>query len=1051
MTLSRRSLLSVAALSPVVASLPAMATENALTLSHLKANNLTDPLGLDDQAVRLSWQLASPLRDTMQTAYRVRVATTSEKLKVGDCDLWDSGDITSDQSFDVIYKGKVLPSRAKAVWQVTVTDNHGHIATSPIARWEMALLDPTDWIAKWIAAEDASQRADRETGLIWVSGGRAPDKRHRLFRLKFTLSEAADTTVLTIANNNYALYIDGQAITLPPTGEPRFGKAELVETPIRLAAGDHVIALKVRDPDGFLEMYQPQIATGLMIRAGDRCISSTGTRTALGEPIGWNTLVFDDSGWDTAGKAAYQMEALPGKGAFLLRKAFAAKTVTSARLYASALGGYETWINGARVGDALLTPESSDYRDHALYRVYDVTQMIHAGENAIGAMVGDGWYGSYNAPAGRFAYGPPPLRYIAQLEMTYTDGSTATIVTDDSWSITQSAVTASEIYNGETYDARLEQPGWASPGMKAEGWLPVPLAPVPPCALKAQNSPPIRRTRTLIAKAIKKMDNGAYVYDFGQNFAGWARLKVKGKAGDTVTLRFAEVLLADSHVDQSNLRAARATDTYILTGDAKGETFEPHFTYHGFRYVEVTGFPGTPTAADITGIVIHSDLNETGHLRIGNPIVQQLWQNALWSQRSNFVGLPTDCPQRDERLGWMGDAGVFWDAASFNMDVTAFTQRFMGDVRDAQSAEGAFPDFAPNTWDEAWGAYGASAGWADAGIILPWTVWKKSGDTAIIDQNWPAMMKYLTFLKRNNPDFIWNNKRGHDYADWLALDAKEPGDPTSPKDLVATALWKQSADMMADLAKATGRTDDATTYNDMSGAIRSAFIKAFVRPDGSLGNGSQTGYILALKYDLVPADLRASAAAHLVADIKRRGMLLSTGFLGTPASLDVLSDAGYDDIVYNLLLRTTFPSWGYMVAKGATTIWERWNADTGDVSMNSFNHYALGAVNGFVFRRIAGIAPKAPGFKAFTFDPVLDPRVKTGGGDYDSMAGRISTDWAQTPQGFTLDITIPANARATLYLPGTRVTESGKAILVTVSGQKSRIELGSGRYRLVSH
>jgi alpha-L-rhamnosidase len=1045
MKLSRRGLLSAAAMTPVVATLPAMAA-SSLTIKTLQSNALPNPMGIDDQAVRLSWQLVSDQRDTLQTRYRITVASSAEALKAGHYDLWDSGEIASDQSLDITYNGKPLPSRAQAFWQVTVWDNHGGKAQSPVATWEMALLNPADWTAQWIAAEDADQRADRETGLIWVSGGRAPDKTHRLFRLTFTLPETAETTVLSIANNTYDLYIDGKLITLPPTGEPRFGKAELVETSVKLTAGKHVIAVKVRDPDGFLEMYQPEIATALMIRAGDRRISSAGTRTALGEPANWTSASFDDSHWDIAGKAAYQMEAFPGKGAFLLRKTFAAKTVTSARLYASALGGYETWINGARVGDALLTPESTDFRDHTLYRVYDVTQMIRNGHNAIGAMVGDGWYGSYNAPAGRFAYGPPPLRYIAQLELTYAEGSRATIVTDESWLIRPAPVVSSEIYNGETYDARLETAGWSEPGDSA-GWLPVHLAPVPPCALKAHSAPPIRRTKTLTAISIKKMSNGAYVYDFGQNFAGWIKLKVRGKSGDTVTLRFAEVLLADGRVDQSNLRAAKATDVYILKGDAKGETYEPHFTYHGFRYVEVSGFPGVPTVADITGIVVNSDLPEIGHLRIGNPIIQQLWQNALWSQRSNFVGIPTDCPQRDERLGWMGDAGVFWDAASFNMNVTAFTQRFMQDVRDAQSPEGAFPDFAPNTWDDAWGAYGASAGWADAGVILPWTVWKKFGDTAIIDQNWQAMTAYLAFLKSNNPDFIWNNKRGHDYADWLALDAKEPGDPTTPKDIVATALWKQSADMMADMAKATGRAAD---YAEMSASIRAAFIKAFVRPDGSLGNGSQTGYILALKYDLVPTELRNATAAHLVADIKRRGMLLSTGFLGTPASLDVLSNAGYDEIVYNLLLRTTFPSWGYMVAKDATTIWERWNADTGDVSMNSFNHYALGAVNGFVFRRIAGINPATPGFKTFIFDPVLDPRVKTGGGDYDSVLGRISTDWAQTTQGFTLDITVPANARAIVILPGAQISEGGKPIKALSEGERSRVEIGSGRYRFLS-
>ena len=1065
MSISRRGLMTVAAVTPMAAAVPALAKGNGLTVKGLQAQSLVNPMGVDEQGVRLSWQLVSTARATEQTAYRVMVASSQAKLKAGDYDLWDSGEVTSAQCFDVKYAGKPLASRQQAYWTVQAWDNHGNTDTGAAASWEMALLQPSDWSAKWIAAEDEESCLDRETGLIWVRGDRPQDKSHRLFRLKFNLPEAADVTILTIANHSYDIYVDGQKFTLPGDGAARFGKAELAQTPAKLAKGEHVLGVLVRDPDGFLEMYQPEIGLASLIRAhlasGETMrIGSAGTVTALGEPEGWSMVGFDDSAWTVAAKSDYQMEALPGKGAYLLRKAFtAAKSVVSARLYATALGAYETWINGARVGDALLTPESSDFRDHALYRVYDVLQMVKQGENAIGAWVGDGWYGSYNAPAGRFAYGPPPLRYLAQIELSYSDGTSETIVSDESWTIKHSAIVSSEIYNGETYDARQEIAGWASPGLNDGGWAPVGLAPVPSCKLKAQSSPPIRRAMELTAKSVKQVKPGIFIFDFGQNFAGWARLKVRGKAGDTITLRFAEVLLADGDVDQSNLRAARATDTYTLKGAAEGETWEPRFTYHGFRFVEVSGFPGTPTAADVIGIVVHSDLSETGHLRVDHPIIQQLWQNTLWSQRSNFVGLPTDCPQRDERLGWMGDAGVFWDAASFNMNVVAFTKRFMGDVRDGQSADGAFPDFAPNAWDTRWGAYGASPGWSEAGIILPWTVWKKYGDTDVIDQNWEAMTRYMTFLSSNNPDYLWLNKRGHDYADWVALDAKEPGDPTTPKDLVATAMWKLACDHMIDMADMSGRPDEAARYRDTAARIRLAFIKAFVRDDGYVGNGSHTGYILALKYDLVPTELRAATAALLVADIKRRGMLLSTGFLGTPSSLDVLSDAGYDDIVYNLLLRTTFPSWGYMVVKGATTIWERWNGDVGDVSMNSFNHYALGAVNGFVFRRIAGIDPVEAGFRKFRFNPVLDGRVTTGGGDYDSVLGRISTAWAQEAGGFRLDLTVPANAQAEVWLPAAsadRVRESGNAVgganvkVLGVEGGRVKLDVGSGTYRFVT-
>jgi alpha-L-rhamnosidase len=579
------------------------------------------------------------------------------------------------------------------------------------------------------------------------------------------------------------------------------------------------------------------------------------------------------------------------------------------------------------------------------------------------------------------------------------------------------------------------------------------VAPPAEGVLQGMVSPPIRRTDVLAPRSVAAV-GGAWIVDFGQNFAGRVRLKVRGAAGDRVGLRFAERLHPDGSIDRSNLRAARAGDSYFLRGDPDGEVFEPHFTSHGFRYVEITGLKAAPDPKDVIGVVLHSDLAQTGALHIGNAVIQQSWQNSLWSQRSNFLGIPTDCPQRDERLGWMGDANVFWDAAAFNMDVASFTRQWIADVRDAQTKDGIFTDVSPNTLGDPTHR-GASPGWADAGVILPWTAWRRYGDTAIIDDHWAAMARYLDYIAANNPGFIWANKRGNDYADWLAYDARQPGDPTTPKDLVGTAMWKRSSDAMAEMAGATGRHAEAAHYAQVSRDIRSAFASAFVKPDGAVGNGSQTGYILALKFDLVPGGLHAAVAEKLRADILSRGFL-TTGFLGTPFSLDVLADAGFGGMVYDLLLRTAYPSWGYMVAHGATTTWERWNGDTGDVTMNSFNHYALGAVNGFVYRRIAGIAPVEPGFRVFRVDPLLDPRVTYAGGDYESVAGRISTAWRTDGGGFRLALTVPPNTRALVHLPAAeagRVREGGKRLRdgadITVQGMsQGRIVLaaGSGRY-----
>jgi alpha-L-rhamnosidase len=453
---------------------------------------------------------------------------------------------------------------------------------------------------------------------------------------------------------------------------------------------------------------------------------------------------------------------------------------------------------------------------------------------------------------------------------------------------------------------------------------------------------------------------------------------------------------------------------------------------------------------------VHSDLPETGQLTLSQHVPQQLWQNALWSQRSNFFGTPTDCPQRDERLGWMGDAHVFWDAACFNMDTAAFARKYMLTVREDQRADGSFPDFAPNNDLEHFTPPGSSPGWADAGVFIPWTSWQRYGDTSIVDEHWDAMERFLASIRASNPDLLWVNGRGNDFGDWLSLDGKSDGDATTPKDLIGTAMWKGCADAMIDMAQATGRTDGEQRYRELSRAITAAFNRAYVKSDGRVGNESQTGYILALHFDLLPPALRQVSADRLAADIVQRGKLLSTGFLGTPYSLDVLSDAGHHALVYDLLLRTAYPSWGYMIAHNATTIWERWNGDVGDREMNSYNHYALGAVSGFMFRRIAGISPTAAGFARFRFDPVYDPRMPKAGAGYDSQAGPIATRWEQQPGGvFALDISIPANSRCALCLPATaigQVREGGRAITAKdfaqiPGGKRLVLDVGSGDYR----
>lgn len=1054
---SRRGFMAIvgAGASAIATGSVAATAPLRLRVSDLQADNLVEPRGLHSRRARLSWKIVSDRRDTMQRAYRVGVASSPERAASNIYDLWDSGWVESCRCFDILYSGAQLASRARCFWKVFVRDDRGEVASSAVASWEMGLLEPDDWKGGWIGAETRPFREDRLAGFNWIGGKDQAGAEGRSFRLALDLPEAAELLIYTIANRQAEVMLDGVAMTMPKRDPAAFGAPPANRATVSVGPGRRVLALFAPGDD----RVEPRAAMLVRVTlASGRVLHVSGeqARTLVGKPPEWAQPTFDDGQWPMVSAEAGRAP-LPGNGAFLMRNPFqAAGTVRSARLYIAALGACAPWINGERVGEALLAPEWTDFSRRVLYRVYDVTHLVRPGANVLAAMVGDGWYGSYLAPGGRYAFGGPPLRLRAQLELDYGEGRREIIEGDQGWSVAQSSITHSDLYDGEDVDARREQPGWATTSFKLDSrWEPAQVIDTAPVAMVGSAVQPITASLTLRPKLITPRNGGSIVIDFGQNFAGWIRLRTRGEAGRRIVMRFAELLTADGDIDQSNLRAARATDTWILAGDPKGETFEPRFTYHGLRYVRIDGLAAPLASRDIEGVVVRSSLPETGRLTLGQHTPQQLWLNGLWSQRSNFMGIPTDCPQRDERLGWMGDAHVFWDAACFNMDTAAFTRKFMRDVRDGQRDDGSFPDIAPDTDRRNFTGPGSSPGWGDAGVFLPWTSWRRYGDTAVIDEHWDAMERFLESIRAANPDLLWKTRRGNDYGDWLALDAKQPGDPTTPKDLIGTAFWKGSADALADMALATGRADAARRYKDLANAIARAFNQSYVRADGGVGNGSQTGYILALHFDLLPPSLRKSAADRLVADIGRRGGLLSTGFLGTPYSLDVLADAGRHTLVYDLLLRTAYPSWGYMIAHDATTIWERWNGDVGDRSMNSFNHYALGAVAGFMFRRIAGIDPVEPGFTRFRFDPVFDPRLTTGGARFESRTGTIATQWSHEKGAFTLDLSVPANARCDLRLPAKvlgQVRENGRSlspgrVVATADNGRLQLDIGSGDYR----
>ena len=984
-----------------------VSSSDTLRATRLRTERLEQPLGLEVAEPSLSWALVSRARGAVQSAYRITAASSRERLDAGHADLWDSGIVRTDRCFDVRYEGTTLRSMQRVWWQVQVWDGHGQAGPASEPSWfEMGLLQPSDWQAEWLDLESPEERADRTAGVHWIWSTAPPlAPQPQQFRYRFNLPAGVRRARLWLSAKDDLLgvWIDGEPVTLP--AERPWGSMQDLALPV--TPGSHVIAVSGRaDPGTFMPGTGGALAAMVKIWHADgtvrRLTSGPQWRTSQTAPHDWMRPTFDDSAWVHAQPAATAppCDPRPPRPAMFARREFVVtRPVARARLYATALGAYEPHINGQRLGSARLAPEITVASDHVLYQCYDATDLVHAGPNALGALIGDGWYASaFSWNNERYALAGSPRRFLAQLVLDYTDGERDIVVTDTTWQLAESMIRAAEIYNGETYDARLERPGWDRANYPASGWHAATLGARPRERLVAQVDPPIRVTQMMAVRTITEPRPGVYVCDFGQNFAGWCRLHVKGPAGTQVRLRHAEILHPDGMIDTSNLRAAKATDHYTLRGDPHGEIYEPHFTYHGFRYVEITGFPGVPTRESLDGVVARTDVAETGALELEQPIAQQIWHNALWSQRSNFFGVPTDCPQRDERMGWMGDIQVFLDAAAFNMDVDAFIRRFLGEVRAGQTPDGAFPIVTPQplSFPEL-----VTAGWSDAGVILPWTLHRRYGDTSVIAENWPSMQRWVDYVAEANPDFIWRNRRGLDLGDWLSVIstnpdvAPNPAEATTPKTLVATAYWARCAGMMAEMAAAIDHADEARRYEHMHRRVTAAFQREFVRADGTVGNGSQTSYALALRFGLVPPALRSRAGAHLAANVERRGNLLSTGFLGTPCLLDALADSGQAHMAITLLLQTRYPSWGYMIEHGATTMWERWNGNAVDQSMNSFNHYAMSSMLSWLIEGVCGLrpVPGAPALSAISFAPAISRRVPSAGFRFEAPQGTVELGW----------------------------------------------------------
>lgn len=709
----------------------------------------------------------------------------------------------------------------------------------------------------------------------------------------------------------------------------------------------------------------------------------------------------------------------------LLRKEFILRdTVREARLYVTALGVYEASLNGSKVGDHVMAPGWTSYHHRLTYQTFDVTGLLHEGPNAIGAMLGDGWYrGRLGFGGGMPAIYGDRIALLAQLEVQYVDGSTERIVTDESWRARRGPILVNDIYDGEEYDARLETPGWTEVAYDDRDWARVKAVEWDLGTLTAPVGPPVRKIELIEPKSIFKSPAGRTLIDFGQNLVGWLRIAVSGPPGQTITLRHAEVL-EDGELSLRPLRHAQATDRYTLRGSDAGvqEIWEPRFTFHGFRYAEVEGWPGELTSENIKAVVCHSDMERTGWFGCSDDLINRLHENVVWSMRGNFFSIPTDCPQRDERLGWTGDIQVFTPTASFLYDCVGFLTSWLLDLAAEQAEKGVVPFVVPDVMPR---VVPPAAAWGDAAVIVPWMLYQRFGDEQILVNQFESMCAWVDLIDRvAGENRLWD--QGFQFGDWLdpAAPPDNPAAARTPGWIVASAYFARSAELLGQTAGVLGHEQEEAHYLTLAGEVRDAFNWEYVTPSGRLLSDAATAYALALEFALLPdARQRRHAGERLVSLLRANGYRISTGFVGTPLICDALSGQGHVAAAFRLLTQRDCPSWLYPVTMGATTIWERWDSLLPDGSVNpgemtSFNHYALGAVADWLHRTVAGLAPGAPGYRTLDIQPHPGGGLSYASARHTTPYGTAASSWRLTPGEITVEIEVPPNAMAHVTLPG---------------------------------
>jgi len=1008
----------LAALS--LAGSTAFAADAPAKVADLRCEYLINPQGIDEARPRLSWQMEAAARGQRQTAYQVIVASSPDLLASDRGDDWDSGKVPTDQSINIEYAGAPLATGARCYWKVRDWDMDGQPTPwSEPANWSMGLLNSDDWKAGWIGlnapiADDRFAVLNLD-GVQWIWSKPTAEKGKARFRRRIDLPDSAikSAGMVIFGEDDFTLWINGRQVA----HRTKSLRPVALDVTKYLTPGRNEIAVEAEIQT--TRAFPGGLAARLMVtpQGGSPLEWTTDSSwlTTTQEQSDWTQALFDDSSWTPAatpgrvfaGDQRHRWIWVPDSApAHYLRKEFVAdRPIQRATAYVSGLGWFELHINGQKIGDHVLDPVVSEYEKRAYAVTFDVTDAIKQGNNAVGVILGLGRYCD--------------MRLRLQVNVEYEGGGSVTWISDPSWKGTdRGPIVSNSEYDGETYDAGREMPGWDQPGFDDSHWQSVEARNMPDVVMSAQMVEPIRVTGTIQPVAMTNPRPGVFVFDMGQNMVGWCRLHVAGPAGTRVQLRHAETLQADGMIYVANLRTAKATDEYVLKGGGP-ETYEPRFTYHGFRFVELTGYPGAPDLSTLQGRVVNNDLDESAGFECASALLNQIRRNIAWGVRGNYNGVPTDCPQRNERLGWLGDRGAECVGESYVFNIAALYQKWMGDMRDGQTPAGSVSDTAPGN------LHNDGVVWPSTYILAADLLHQQYDDVRAITDHYDAMKKWIVFTNGFLADGILTRNT---YGDWCVPPESatliHSRDPLRQTDggLLSTAYFYHDLRVMAGIAALLGKSDDAARFTQQAEAMKSAFNRKFYdQQAGQYLNGSQTSSVLPLAFGLVPGDQRSRVFGDLVQKIQQQNKdHLGTGLVGGQFLMRVLSDNGRADLAFTIATQTTYPSWGYMVGKGATTIWELWNGDTADPAMNSGNHVMLvGDLNIWLQEYVAGISPdeNSPGWKHFEIHPRLCAQLDWARGNYQSPYGRISCDWSHAGGGLALNVTVPANSTATVFVP----------------------------------